>query len=144
MSMTQANKQIVRDYIEAGNRGEWQSQLEMFDKPRFRLQCHAAAPLGYVMDYRELAKMFANIGDTMESFHITIDQMTAEDGRVAVQAHSDARSRDGNDYRNEYHFLFTIADGRITKIDEYLCSLTMAKVLDPMIWESAMTTKESS
>ena len=134
--MTAHHKRMIKDYFAAGNVGKTDAQLALLDRDRFALQCHAAAPLGYTKNYAELEAMFGQMGSKMRSFVVDIDQMTAEEDRVAVKAHSTGVTADGKPYCNEYHFLFWFADDRIVKIEEYLCSMTMAKVLNPEIWQA--------
>lgn len=141
--MIDSNKQIVREYLEAGNRGDIAGLLALLDHERFRLCCHAAEPIGYVLDYRELERMLVRMAEaTGGTFTITIDQMTAEDDRVAVQAHSRSTTASGGTYANEYHFLFTLKNGAIVRLDEYLCSLTLVRNLDPAVWEGARRLPE--
>lgn len=57
--------------------------------------------------------------------------MTAEDNRVAVEAKSEIRMRDGRDYRNTYHFLLVIADGKITEVHEHYDSAHANEIWGP-------------
>ena len=50
----------------------------------------------------------------------TIDAMTAEGERVAVEAHSEGRHVSGATYSNEYHFLFVFRDGKLVLLREYM------------------------
>ena len=134
--MTARHKRIIEDYFAAGNAGNKDAQLALLDRDRFALQCHAAPPLGYTKNYAELAIMFGQLDTKMRSFVVDIDQMTAEDDRVAVKARSTAVTADSKLYCNEYHFLFWFSEGKIVRIDEYLCSMTMARVLNPDIWQA--------
>ena len=40
--------------------------------------------------------------------------------RVAVEAKSDATFTSGRTYRNDYVFMFTLHDGKITEVKEYM------------------------
>lgn len=51
---------------------------------------------------------------------ILIDSSIAEDDRVAVEARSVADTPSGIRYRNTYHWHFTLRDGKIIKIKEYM------------------------
>jgi uncharacterized protein len=51
---------------------------------------------------------------------VTPVAMTAEGDRVAVEATSHAEFANGRTYRNEYHFLVVVRDGRVAKVREYL------------------------
>lgn len=50
----------------------------------------------------------------------TIIGTTAEDDRVAVESRGNFEFEDGRIYRNSYHHLFNLRDGRVTGIREYL------------------------
>lgn len=51
---------------------------------------------------------------------INATAMTAEGDRVAVEAESHAETVNGREYRNEYHFLFVVRDGKIASVKEYM------------------------
>ncbi len=61
---------------------------------------------------------------------ITIDTITAEDNRVAVQAHGAFVFPEGV-YANSYHYLFIISGGRITAGFEYLDTMVAARFFAP-------------
>ncbi len=50
---------------------------------------------------------------------IGIDAVTAEEDRVAVEAHASAELHDGRMYENTYHFLFYLRDGKILEAREH-------------------------
>jgi ketosteroid isomerase-like protein len=50
----------------------------------------------------------------------TIDAVTAEDDRVAVQCHSQGMLIDGKPYDNQYHYLMTFEQDRLLKVFEYM------------------------
>jgi uncharacterized protein len=54
------------------------------------------------------------------ALRITPTSMTAEADRVAVEAKSFATMADGRIYANNYHFLVTLCDGKISAVREYM------------------------
>jgi ketosteroid isomerase-like protein len=50
---------------------------------------------------------------------LTIEGVTAEDDRVAIEAQSHAPLKNGKTYNNTYHFLFIFRDGKICRAKEY-------------------------
>lgn len=50
----------------------------------------------------------------------TIVATTAEGERVAVESRGNFEFPDGRAYRNHYHHLFTVRDGRVVGVREYL------------------------
>lgn len=51
---------------------------------------------------------------------IDVDDITAEEDRVSITAKGNMVAVNGSPYINHYHFLFTIKDGKILKLREYL------------------------
>lgn len=64
-----------------------------------------------------------------EGIRFTILQMTAEDNRVAVEATSTGKHVSGQQYENEYHFLFTFKDGKLLELKEYMDTESVTDVL---------------
>lgn len=50
----------------------------------------------------------------------TVTGMIAEDDKVAAEANMKATTAMGTPYDNSYHFLFTIEDGKIARMKEYM------------------------
>ena len=77
-----------------------------------------------VKDRVRVERMLANLRkvfpDGMEGI---IDGVTAEGERVAVEACSTARAANGLIYRNQYHFLLQVRDGRVVQVREYMDTL---------------------
>tara|TARA_Y100001936_G_scaffold24879_1_gene22828 strand:+ start:2255 stop:2653 length:399 start_codon:yes stop_codon:yes gene_type:complete len=61
------------------------------------------------------------------SFNIT--GITAENERVAVEISGDAIHASGQPYKNKYHFLLIIKNGKILELREYMDTQLAAKVL---------------
>lgn len=55
-----------------------------------------------------------------QGLEATIEGVTAEGERVAIEASSVARLGDGSIYRNRYHFLVRVQSQRIIEMREYL------------------------
>ncbi len=62
---------------------------------------------------------------------MTIDHITAEGDRVAVEAHGHAVLTNGQIYANTYHFLYILRDGKIIQQREHADSAYAYKVLGP-------------
>lgn len=50
----------------------------------------------------------------------TVTGMIAEGDKVAAEANMKAKTAFGTQYNNSYHFLFTIKDGKIARMKEYM------------------------
>jgi ketosteroid isomerase-like protein len=121
MSNLEENKQICRDFlgyitnvdvpsavdcvtddIEWWVQGEWPNGNYHHGKPAF-------------------LALFDNLKDLLDGpLSVEFGAFTAEADRVAVEMRSLAQLRNGKTYKNTYHYLFTIRDGRIAKGREYL------------------------
>ena len=65
---------------------------------------------------------------------IHVDDTTAENNRVAIEAHSEAKLINGARYANRYHMLIVFNDaGKIRRMDEHLDSQHMAEVVSPLM-----------
>jgi uncharacterized protein len=59
--------------------------------------------------------------------------MTAEADRVAAEFAGKATLMNGQAYDNEYFFLFSVRDGKIYRMKEYMDSLLVERVLGPLV-----------
>jgi hypothetical protein len=67
-----------------------------------------------------------------EGLAFRIVAMTAEGDRVAIEATGEGRTATGRDYRQAYHFLMRVRDGKIVEWKEYMDTDHARKVLvDP-------------
>ena len=64
--------------------------------------------------------LFAEVGAVLARGRMTPINAVAEGDQVVVQFEGEGRTKDGRDYNNRYCSVFRIADGRITRIREYL------------------------
>ena len=55
-----------------------------------------------------------------KGLHVTPKVLTAEGDRVAVEAESYAEFNNGRTYKNQYHFMMVIRDGKFCAVREYL------------------------
>jgi hypothetical protein len=54
------------------------------------------------------------------ALRISPTSMIGEGDKVAVEAESFAELLNGRVYKNQYHFLFEVADGKILRVKEYM------------------------
>jgi ketosteroid isomerase-like protein len=55
-----------------------------------------------------------------DPLEITVEELVAEGDRVCAQVVIEARTAKGRDYRNHYHFVFALRDGKIAAVKEYV------------------------
>ena len=63
----------------------------------------------------------------------TIVSATAGGDRVAVEAEGNGVTCEGKPYRNQYCFVFTLAEGKIRSVNEYFCTVHADEVLWPLV-----------
>lgn len=62
-------------------------------------------------------------------FKLVPGQMTAEDDRVAVEVESFGEHVSGKAYRNKYHFLIRLNDGRFADVREHMDTQHLEQLL---------------
>lgn len=55
-----------------------------------------------------------------DPFTVKIEQLVAEGDTVCAQVLIEAKTSRGRDYRNHYHFVFKLRDGKIRAVKEYV------------------------
>jgi ketosteroid isomerase-like protein len=130
MGDLEQNKQLARRYLELIANGDADAVAEMFtDDGAIIVQSRTMLP----PEVRGKEAIRGMIGTLPSVFpetglRIFVDTLTAEEDRVAIQAHSEATHASGKPYNNRYHFLLLFADGKIRESHEYLDSLLLTDV----------------
>jgi ketosteroid isomerase-like protein len=126
---TEANKQIVTDFLKKFSASDYDSALEMMAEDG-TWWVAGSMPISGTKTKAEFVQLLAGVGEMIDG-PLTIDPyaMTAEGDRVAVEATSSAEHVNGKSYRNEYHFLFVVKNGRISAVKEYLDTMHANDVL---------------
>ena len=78
----------------------------------------------------QFMKLVEGVGERVAGpVTLTVEGVTAEGDRVAVEAQAHAALKNGKTYRNTYHFLFIFRDGKICQAKEYNDTLHAREVL---------------
>ncbi len=129
MRPEERNKELVHEFFALMNRGDVPAIVAAY------------APDGYLHTMgRTLisgkytrAQIEAAAGQIYDVFPrgltFTIDALTAEGERVAVEAHSEGRHVSGAIYSNEYHFLFVFREGKLAVLREYMDTERVTDIL---------------
>jgi ketosteroid isomerase-like protein len=116
------NQEIALEYLRRSSSYDLEGALELAsDDLQFQ------TPTGDVVDKRIMRKIIPAFHARMTSTKMEITGVTAEGGRVAIEAIGSSELKNGKWYNNIYHFLFVIDDGRIKRFHEY-CNTEAAKV----------------
>jgi uncharacterized protein len=70
---------------------------------------------------KQISSILYNMaGQLKNGLKMEVKNLIAEGDKVAVEVESYGELRNGRIYNNEYHFLITIRDGKISTVREYL------------------------
>lgn len=130
MNDVATNKQMARDYLERIGRGEVEAVVDMFtDDGAIIVESKTMLP-PEVRGKEAIRGMLSMLPELFPEtgLKIIVDDVTAEENRVSVRAHSDATHVSGKKYANRYHFLLYFKDGKISSSHEYLDSLHLTDV----------------
>jgi ketosteroid isomerase-like protein len=118
------NKDVVRQQLAAMERVDGPAQgALMTDDVRWWVPQSAeqAAHIPRPLDGRAaVVKLLESAPTLFSEAHWTIDHLVAEDDIVVAAAHMQGRTASGNDYLNQYVFVYRFVDGLIAEIWENL------------------------
>ena len=118
--LEESNKALVRDFFDALSRADVEAVRELYADD-FRLWTAGTLPFSGTSDKAQALEATRGILSAFpDGLHFSIQGMTAEGERVAVEAESEGVHSSGARYHNQYHFLVLVRDGRITALREYL------------------------
>lgn len=130
MSQIEANKRIASDFFYAVADRDLERLDQLLAKD---LNYWAIGTLPTLSGDIDKTKIMGKIGPFVDLFGGTLRYeilgTIAEDDQVAVEARSHATMGDGREYRNVYHTIFKIQDGRITGIREYFDTVHAREML---------------
>lgn len=114
------NKNIVRKFWEAFSRSDFEAVMELLAED---VQWWVSGTTGISGTYDKpgLKELFTSVaGGTKSGIRVTPTLMTAEEDRVAMEAKSEGETLDGKHYKNDYHFLHRVRDGKLYRVREYM------------------------
>ncbi|HYP28825.1 MAG TPA: nuclear transport factor 2 family protein [Blastocatellia bacterium] len=78
-------------------------------------------PVAGAHSKEQIARLLHNmVGQLPNGLKMTVKGVIAEGDKVALEAESYGELRNGRIYNQQYHFVLTLRDGRISAIKEYL------------------------
>jgi ketosteroid isomerase-like protein len=129
-ALEEANKEIARRFVEEVlSQGDVDAARELYADD-FEVWTAGTLPFsGSSNKAQALEGMSAVLGLFPTGLSFSVDAMTAEGGRVAIEAHSDGVTAAGPRYQQTYHFLMEVRDGRITRFKEFMDTELARRVL---------------
>ncbi len=121
-SLEEQNKQTVTEFMKVFSGGDVSSILgAMTDDATWWVAGNIPGISG-TKDKAGFGEMLGGIAQSTTTGAITLTPLafTAEGERVAVETESYAELTNGRVYNNLYHFVFTVRDGKISSVKEFL------------------------
>jgi ketosteroid isomerase-like protein len=118
-TMSQENVEIIRAFIDALNRGDWEGGLEHMD-PDFELDfSRAVGPVQGVFKLDQTRGLFEEFFGMWEAVRLEIDELREVGDYVAASFTSYLRGRDGIEITGRPSFVWTFRDGSIVRVCTY-------------------------
>ena len=131
--MSEQSKQVVVSFIEAMGRSDPAAAAACLT-PDATTVAKGFSKFAGVRDYdRILATIEWFKHAVPTGLSPTINTITAEGDRVAVEFEGNATLANGKSYCNQYCMVFTLRDGRIKHVNEYFCTILADEVLYPLV-----------
>ena len=131
--MSEQNKQVVRDFIEAFIRADVEASKA----------CLAPDAITYAKGFGKLSgpRPYEMIIATTGAFKDLVPTglrpnfktVTAEGDRVVVEFEGNAVLANGVDYCNQYCMVFTLEGGKIKQVNEYYCTILADECIGPLL-----------
>jgi len=123
------NKQIVARFLAAFSSGAVDSTMEMMTEDA-TWWVAGTMPISGTYDKPAFTRLLSGVLEACTGpIRITPRSYVAEDDYVAVEAESLTHTRNGRTYNNLYHFLFTIREGKVAGVKEYLDTMHANAIL---------------
>jgi ketosteroid isomerase-like protein/nitrite reductase/ring-hydroxylating ferredoxin subunit len=129
MSTEQSNKNIIARFLEEFSSGAVDSTMALMTEDA-TWWVAGTMPISGTYDKPAFTRLLSGVLETCTGpIRITPKSYVAEGAQVAVEAESYTQTRSGRTYNNLYHFLFTIRDGKIASVKEYLDTMHANTIL---------------
>ncbi|HTO98063.1 MAG TPA: nuclear transport factor 2 family protein [Myxococcales bacterium] len=118
-----ANKRIAGELFERFSAGDIPGVLAlMTDDVTWRIPGKPElTPVAGLFEKERLGKLFRRMLSQLENgLKMTVIGSVAEGDKVAVEVESSGDLKNGRRYRQQYHFLITLREGKIAAVREYL------------------------
>lgn len=129
MNQVEANKALVLEFFAAMNRGDVDAIVNAYADDGY-LETMGNTLISGTAGKQQIRESSSRIFEVFPAgISFDIHTMTAEAGRVAVEASSEGAHVSGQVYRNQYHFLFELEGGKVKKLKEYMDTERVTEVL---------------
>jgi ketosteroid isomerase-like protein len=121
-ALEEENKKVVTEFMEVFTSGDVHGILGSLTDDATWWVAGNIPGISGTKDKAGFGEMLGGIaeGTTTGAIRLTPLAFTAEGERVAVETESYAELKNGRVYNNLYHFVFTVRDGKISSVKEFL------------------------
>lgn len=121
-SLEEQNKQAVTEFMKVFSGGDVDTILDSMTDDATWWVAGTIPGISGTKDKAGFGAMLGGIAESTTTGAITLTPLafTAEGERVAVETESYAELKNGRVYNNLYHFVFTVRDGKIASVKEFL------------------------
>jgi uncharacterized protein len=125
-ALEEENKKVVTEFMEVFSSGDVNGILDSLTDDATWWVAGNIPGISGTKDKAGFGEMLGGIaeGTTTGAIRLTPLAFTAEGERVAVETESYAELKNGRVYNNLYHFVFTVRDGKIASVKEFLAGLS--------------------
>jgi ketosteroid isomerase-like protein len=118
------NKQIVRSFYEAGNRGDFAACFELISNDIVWTNIGSTKLSGTYRGKTELMDRLIGplFGQLKAGISSSIDRLLGEDDHVIALTSGTAETTDGRPYYNRYCQVIRLRDGQFVEVTEYFDS----------------------
>ena len=129
MSQVETNKALVFEFFAAMNRGDVDAIVNAYAEDGY-VETMGNTLISGKAGKQQIRESSSRIFEVFPAgIKFDIHGITAEAGRVAVEASSEGDHVSGQVYRNQYHFLFEFAGGKLKSLKEYMDTERITEVL---------------
>ncbi len=128
---TEATRRVVQDYLLAQAEGD-AAGIQKLLHDDVEWVPPASAPVEGARGREAVLAGMAGAGARffeLETLRSQQRKMVADGDTVVIQQHMECTARNGRPYSNEYVWVYTVADGRIVRMEEYADTLRFKQIV---------------
>ena len=123
--MSKTPEEVAKEYMRLWNAADFENLVKLFaDDMVWEIRGHCPQSGEYSREMISALLLKIPKLDVVEPFLLHVQNITAYDERAAVEFTSTMKFRDGRVYKNQYHFLLFVENGKIKRGHEYMCTWT--------------------
>lgn len=126
-----AHKEIVRQFLDCLGRADAPALASLMTDDA-TVTATGTSIISRTRTKAEFVDSVANFNRLMkDGVWFEILHLTADEDRVSAEIQGHSVLTSGEQYDNQYHFLFFLRDGKVAKLREYLCTKLAEDIIGP-------------